>query len=360
MTLTRHIPLRFTAIAAATVAIAAGVVAGTLEAAGPKASFAWSERPTGSTARLRGVSSVTADVAWTSGSGGTVLRTLDGGATWDDVRPADADAQAFRDIEAFGAEQAVLLAIGPGDASRVYRTDDGGATWTKTFQNTDPAAFYDCMAFFDRHRGLVMGDPVGGKFQILATEDGGRSWSLVSGAGMPDALPGEFGFAASGTCLETAGGRDAWFATGGDAVARVFHSGDRGRTWDVVGTPVKSGASGGIFSLAFTDTRHGIAVGGDFTVPDVAPDGGAFTIDGGASWTVASGPGEYRSGAAWVPRLPFTAVAVGPSGSDVSTDGGRSWTRFDEGSLDAVDCSQTGACWASGASGRVALLQVDR
>ena len=86
------------------------------------------------------------------------------------------------------------------------------------------------MAFFDHRRGLVMGDPVDGEFTILATRDGGRSWTQVPGAALPDALPDEFGFAASGTCLTTAGPRDAWFGTGSGA-SRVFHSRDGGHTW---------------------------------------------------------------------------------------------------------------------------------
>ena len=191
-----------------------------------------------------------------SGSGGTVLRTVDGGTTWQNVAPPGAAGQVFRDIEAFSPDEVVLLAIGPGDASRVYRTEDGGATWAMTAQNADPAGFWDCMSFFDRHRGLMMGDPVGGKFQILSTSDGGRSWQLVPSSGMPR-LPGEFGFAASGTCIETAGGRDAWFGTGGDVVSRVFHSEDRGVTWSVVETPVASAPAGGIFSLAFADRATG-------------------------------------------------------------------------------------------------------
>lgn len=355
----RRSTLVFLAIAGVIAAVLGGVLAGSLQAAGPRVSFSWLERPTGSDSRLRGVSAVSEDVAWVSGSGGTVLRTLDGGDTWEDVAPPDAGEQAFRDIEAFGADRAVLLAIGTGEASRLYVTEDGGDTWTLAYQNTDPAAFYDCMAFFDRRRGLVMGDPVGGKFQILATEDGGRSWELLPSDGMPAALPGEFGFAASGTCIATAGGRDAWFGTGGDAVARVFHSRDRGRTWEVVDTPVRSGASAGIFSLAFDTPRRGLAIGGDFLTPTEAPNGAAYTTDRGKSWTVASGPGEYRSGSAFVPRLPRTAVAVGPTGSDVSSDGGRSWSRFADGSLDAVDCER-GTCWASGEAGRVALLRVER
>ena len=101
------------------------------------------------------------------------------------------------------------------------RTTNGGGTWTLVFQNTEPTAFYDCMAFWDKHRGIAMSDPIDGRFRILATNDGGRSWHIVD-ADMPPALPGEAGFAASGQCVATAGGRDVWFGTGGGAVARVF------------------------------------------------------------------------------------------------------------------------------------------
>jgi len=73
------------------------------------------------------------------------------------------------------------------------------------------------------------------------------------------------------------------------------------------------------------------------------------------SWSLLpAAPAEYRSGAAWVDG--HTAIAVGPSGSDVSGDSGATWQRFDDGSLDTVDCASPTACWASGAGGRVAYL----
>ena len=40
----------------------------------------------------------------------------------------------------------------------------------------------------------------------------------------------------------------------------------------------------------------------------------------------------------------------------MTLDGGLTSQRFDNGSFDTVDCAQTGACWASGADGRVAHL----
>jgi len=314
----------------------------------------WDLKETGVEARLRGLDVVTSKVVWASGSLGTVIRTTDGGRSWQSVGPPGTEALQFRDIEAFDHRRAVILSIGTGEDSRIYRTSDGGATWTETFRNTEPAAFYDCMAFLDGRRGLALSDPVDGKFRIAATSDGGRSWDVLPDAGMPPALAGEFAFAASGTCLVAKAGR-AWFATGGGATARVFTSDDGGRNWRVTDTPVPSGPSAGIYSLAFADRNRGVAVGGDFAVPDAAPDGAAYTRKG-QSWTTADAvPGEYRSGAAWVTAF-GPVLSVGPTGSDISWDGGRRWAEFDGGSFDAVDCTAFGACYASGELGRLARL----
>jgi photosystem II stability/assembly factor-like uncharacterized protein len=323
----------------------------------PQPEPSWQLLDTGVAARLRGLSPVSAKVVWASGSEGTVIRTVDGGRTWRQVGPPDTADLQFRDIEAFDADHAVALSIGEGELSRVYRTADGGRSWTETFRNTDPAAFYDCLAFSDPRHGLALSDPVDGKFRILSTADGGRSWRVLPSAGMPPALAGEFAFAASGTCLVATSGR-AWFATGGGAAARVFSTADRGRTWQAAETPVPSGPSAGIYSLAFRDARHGIAVGGDFQTPTVAPDAAAVSRDAGRTWRAAvTEPGEYRSGAAWVPGTGAAALAVGPTGSDISYDGGLTWHRFDTGSFDAVACAHGGACWASGEQGRLARLR---
>src|SRR5262245_28856618 len=115
----------------------------------------WQPSTTNSQARLRGLSAVSRHVAWASGSQGTVLRTVDGGRSWQQVAPPDTETLDFRDIEAFDARTAVALSIGEGEASRIYRTTDGGRTWTEAFRNTEAAAFYNCVAFFDSHHGLA-------------------------------------------------------------------------------------------------------------------------------------------------------------------------------------------------------------
>ncbi len=309
--------------------------------------------------RFRGLSAVSRDTAWLAGTAGTVLRTTDGGATWRNVSPPGAAELQFRDVEAFDSRRAVVLAIGEGEASRVYRTDDGGATWTESFRNTDARAFYDCMTFFDRRHGLAMSDPVDGRFRILSTSDGGRSWNVLPSDGMPAALEGEAGFAASGQCLVASGPKDVWLATGGAARARVLHSADRGLTWTATDTSVPAGdPARGVFALAFRDRTHGLAVGGDYRPEQTSPRAAARTGDGGATWRPAATPvNAYRSGVAWLPHSRTSALAVGPTGTDLTTDGGRTWRTVDTGSYDTVDCTPDLGCWAAGEKGRVARLE---
>jgi photosystem II stability/assembly factor-like uncharacterized protein len=380
------LPLRLAAaVLAALTAAALGPVASAGAAEGSRthhpATVSWRDVPTGSDARLRGLSPVSRRTAWVSGSAGTVLRTTDGGRHWRDVSPPDAAGLELRDVEAFDARHAVVLSIGEGTDSRIYRTSDGGSTWQRTFTNAEPTAFYDCLSFWDRRHGIALSDPVDGRFRVLRTNDAGRSWTIVDPAGMPAAQPGEFAFAASGTCLVTAGRSQAWIASGGGATSRVYRSRDRGRTWTVTSTPVRSTPAGGIFSLAVRRDRHRgprdlVAVGGDFTAPTVGTDASARSRDGGRSWTAGGPLGGYRSGAAWLPerrgwshgpsstagrpwshRSSASVVAVGPTGTDLSTDGGRNWRTVDTGSLDGVACTRDGACWASGEHGRVAILR---
>ena len=324
----------------------------------------WQEHDTPSTESLRGLDAVDTRTAWVAGDDGGVWRTTDGGRSWRDASPTTAQPLAYRDVEAFSRRRAAVLAIGEGNASRILLTHDGGRTWRTTFVNHDPAAFYDCMDFFaGGRRGLAMSDPVDGRFRILATHDGGRSWRVLPSAGMPRA-DGEFGFAASGTCLETAGHRDAWIGSGGGA-ARIYHSRDGGRTWRATTSTIPASAAGGVFSLAFRDRHHGVAVGGDFTKEDLGVDASARTRDG-VRWVGGGDLGGYRSGADWarlsrhgrhVWHAARLVVAVGPSGSDVSRTQGRTWRTFSDTGFHAVVCVRQHTCWASGTDGRVATLR---
>ena len=226
-----------------------GVVGLSLASAAPRG-YAWHDTPTGSAARLRGLSAVSSTTAWASGSLGTVLRTTDRGATWQSVGPPGTATLQFRDIEAFDANHAVIQSIGDNPTDfRIYVTADGGQSWTLTFVNQEPTAFYDCMTFFDARRGLAVSDPPDGQhFRVIATEDGGLHWHMT-GLQMPTALPGEFAFAGAASAS-----RPTMAAARGSAPAAVPRPVSSAPTTAArlgrcAPTPMNSGPSAGIFAL---------------------------------------------------------------------------------------------------------------
>jgi photosystem II stability/assembly factor-like uncharacterized protein len=321
-------------------------------------SFAWAQTPQNSRTDvpLRGISAVSEKVAWASGARGTVLRTIDGGVTWETLVIAGADSLDFRDIQAFNQNTAFVLSIGSGDQSRIYKTSDGGKIWQRQFTNSDPKAFYDCFAFWDSTHGIAISDSVDGKFPLIATSDG-MSWSPVVAKKMPAALPSEGAFAASGTCIATFGKNDVWFGTGAPS-ARVFHSADRGKNWTVAETPILHGAATqGVFSLAFWTAKDGVAVGGDYKEPSKAEKTAAFTHDGGKTWTLALKPPHgYRSAVAV--GASRTLAAVGTSGVDVSHDGGNSWSPLLNEDLNALALFGNSG-WAVGPAGKIVSIHLN-
>jgi photosystem II stability/assembly factor-like uncharacterized protein len=332
------------------------LVACTVAAQAP--SVDWQAQLSGVTVRLRGVSAVSARVAWASGANGTVLRTIDGGVTWQ-ARPVPAaETLDFRDVDALSEDVAYALSIGPGEASRIYKTTDGGARWVLQFANTDPNVFLDAMAFRDANRGVAFSDSVDGRFVILTTADAGRSWNRVPAERLPAALPGEGAFAASGTNVALHGRAAVWIGT---TAGRVLRSTDDGRSWAIAATPIRTNPSAGIFSIAFRDAEHGVVVGGDYNKESEAVDNAAVTSDGGATWTLVNerGLSGFRSAVAWVPGTARSLIAVGPSGADWSSDDGHSWTPVAGDGFDTVSFAarmRTG--FAAGSRGRVARLMV--
>jgi photosystem II stability/assembly factor-like uncharacterized protein len=318
----------------------------------------WQPQTSGVTARLRGVSAASDQVAWASGANGTVLRTADAGATWAKLTVPDAAKLDFRDVDAVSDTTAYILSIGTGPDSRIYKTTDAGEHWTLQFTNPDAKAFFDAMAFWDAQHGLAMSDSVDGHFVILTTEDGGTTWTRVAPEGLPPALPNEGGFAGSGTNIAVQPGGLAWIGTGAAANARMLVTADGGRRWRVVDTPVASSASSGIFSVAFRDPLHGVTVGGDYRRENEADHNAAATADGGRSWTLVRGLGGFRSVVAFVPESTSTWIAVGPQGADWSTDDGQYWIAIPGEGYHAFAFAPSGRVgWGVGEQGRIGLLR---
>jgi len=319
------------------------------------------EQVSGTTQLLQAVSVVDSSLVWVSGHGGSWGRTTDGGRSWRVAVVPGADSLQFRDVHAAGASVAWLLSAGPGELSRVYHTRDAGASWTLQWTNDEPDGFYDCLDFWDERRGFVYGDAVAGGLRVLVTDDGGASWRRVSDDALPRALPGEGGFAASGTCAIAGEGGRGWIAAGNAERARVFLTTDWGRSWSAADVPVVAGPSAGLTSISMVDALRGTAFGGDLGAADRNTRNLARTNDGGRSWSPLPHPPLEGAlyGGVHVPDTGLRALlAVGPRGATASLDGGESWSVVDLRSWWGVGSGGPDATWITGPGGRIARVRL--
>jgi photosystem II stability/assembly factor-like uncharacterized protein len=319
----------------------------------------WQPQKSNTDASLYGLSIVNGNVVWASGTGGTFVRTTDGGETWQAGTVAGAEKLEFRDVYAIDGETAYLLSIGKGNESRIYKTTDAGKNWLLEYTEQNPKAFLDCMAFWDATHGIVVGDPVDGKPELLTTFDGGVHWTPLAAEMMPPAKSGE-GSPASGTCIATYAGekgrkenRQAWFVT--ENASRVFHTADSGKTWTAAETPLVTGLNQGVFSITVVDADRLVIVGGDYDHPQMVKANSAYSDDGGKTWKESSHrPGGYRWGVAVVPDTPGpTVFAVGPTGTDYSIDRGKNWQQMNEENTNTIGFADAHRGWAVGKKGLI-------
>ncbi len=317
------------------------------------ATFVAEDQQSHTQARLQAISALDARVVWASGLEATYTRTADGGVTWHTARMPGAEELQFRDVHAVSADTAYLLAAGAGELSRIFKTTNGGADWQLQYLNPEPEGFLDCFDFWSPDRGIAYGDSVGGELFVLTTDDG-ETWSRVPVEALPDAGPGEGGFAASGGCVQTGSNGRAWIATGAGGAARVLRTADYGRSWAFAEAPVVRGEAAGLTTIAFHDDITGIALGGDLEQDDTFTANVALSADGGATWThggAVSFPGGIYGGA-WS-QDGETLIAAGPSGISVSSNGGRAWRPLSDRDTWSVAFGDADIFWAVGPEGRI-------
>jgi len=317
---------------------------------------------------LRGLSVVApprgaagAQVIWASGSGGVVLKSIDGGKNWQRIAVPNGDDLEFRGVRAFSSAAAYVMSSGYGDKSKIYKTTDGGATWKMQFTDTRPTFFLDAIACDGEMRCAALSDPVDGKFVIVRTTDGER-WQIAPSAGMPDAQKDEGAFAASNSSLaifssaKRGDARSLAFATGGPNGARVFQSPDFGDTWTATDTPLAGGdAAAGIFSLLRLGSGEFVVVGGDYKNPTNAEHTAAISSDGGKKFALASTqPAGFRSSVASTGGAAL--LTAGPGGADESEDSGDHWKTVELTGMNALASVPVRGgveIWAAGANGTI-------
>ncbi|MGO1597201.1 MAG: WD40/YVTN/BNR-like repeat-containing protein [Sphingobacterium sp.] len=303
---------------------------------------------------FRGLDTHKKKVVWISGTKGTIGRSVDAGKTWSWVSPTGYQDYDFRDIEAFGANHAVVVSA--GSPAVVLHTRDAGDTWTEVYRNDDPDIFLDGMDFQGRV-GYILGDPIDGTFQLLKSTNKGRDWQDVSAAIHLFSEPGEVAFAASGTSIQVIG---QWVYIGsGGKYSSVLKRNEKENRLDVVDVPIWSGTqSTGIFSIDFLDARRGVVVGGDYKKDQDNRNNIWLTSNAGLSWSQPDIPvSGYRSCVKYIDQN--TLVATGTSGTDISRDGGQTWNLISPDSFNVVAVSSDGKhIYLAGSDGNVVKLHL--
>jgi photosystem II stability/assembly factor-like uncharacterized protein len=122
-------------------------------------------------------------VGWASGIR-TIIKTTDGGRSWQaQVKAGDVEDYWFNNIVALSRDVAMASGYpyGRGGGGVLLRTEDGGKTWNPVAASADSRARYSSLVFRDDNRtGFVIAKISNGPASLLTTSDGGKSWEAVS------------------------------------------------------------------------------------------------------------------------------------------------------------------------------------
>lgn len=121
------------------------------------------------------------DIAYAAGSKntqnseGVIIKTLDGGETWNTINPLSGTAPSFEKIEFVSDTKGFAVGY-----DTFLKTEDGGATWTDVTVGND-VYLYKSLTFFDENKGIATAllntDPF---FAMYTTEDGGDTWFITT------------------------------------------------------------------------------------------------------------------------------------------------------------------------------------
>ncbi len=297
----------------------------------------WTVQPAGTSDTLYTVKAVDNNVVWAAGSSGGVLRTTNGGATWDSVGRGAIGTATLFSIDAVDANTA-LVASYSGTAGTIYRTTNGGAIWTNVFSQT--GGIIAGIRMKSSTEGYAVGIPVAGKWTVIKTTNGGSSWTHIPNE--PPQVGDEsatFGIDLTGNTLS--------FGTDN---GKIYRSTDLGTTWN---SDSISGNS--INALHFNSSSTGLASFGNGST-DRSTNGGVSWDSGG---TAGSNVVNCISG------LNSEYWAIIGNNISYTKDTGKTWTLATPGfhgliPLQAVSFTSAASAvngWAVGQSGIILHYQ---
>jgi len=292
----------------------------------------WTETTPENADELVAVSFISQDTGWACGYGNDILKTIDGGYTWQVVASM---YNSKDDIHFFDANHGIILS-----GNDVLVTYDGGITWT-TIQ-TVMSSSINCFSFSGS-----TGFAAGAYGCLFKTIDYGENWEpegsqrfgAVDRMTFFDSLNGWGKFTTGSQLLHTIDGGYSWenVNIGASSVLAdcCFPSTTTGYAIDYQNTLYKTADAGTIWE------QHSIGVPGNYRFVYFIDEQKGFiggndgllikTEDGGESWSVID-----ISESAWFNEMQFTDEQNGwllsyGGGVYSTTDGGETWEKKEIG-----------------------------
>ena len=256
---------------------------------------------------------VNADTVVIADGGGRLVRTFDGGGTWSAFQTAFVNSW-FLAVD-FPSPSIGYACGGTAFGEHkvcIVKTTDGGVTWDSLTANAYAGYEFRDIHFVDDTTGFVAGDVFTG---LMKTTDGGIGFFPI-GSGSPPVQAIEF-------INDQIGFVSTWYYQGGGfAVTTIQRTDDQGASWMPVYTDTMTNITGlnhrRINTIHFVDALNGYAVGGNGTF--------LRTTDGGMTWIASTiAPGSSDLTALWFtsPMVGYINIAGTISRTE---DGGTTWT----------------------------------
>jgi len=247
----------------------------------------WTYQNAGTTFRLNAVQFVNSTTGFAAGDRGTVVKTVDGGLTWNMLTtPTD---KIINDIYFVGTDRGYAVTMD----GYVLRTVNGGATWDITRPGTNN--LYS--VYFT---SITKGFAVGQFGSVLVTTNGGDTWDFQQIVGLSADLNDVF-FRST----------NVGFVVGNNGT--VVWTQDGGNTWDFA--PFQ--ASADLASVYFAGQNNGYITGSFGTFYK--------TVDGGTTWEKKELGTTWNFYGSYFPSV-NVGYLVGDRGSVWMTrDAGDSW-----------------------------------
>ncbi|MCF6268907.1 MAG: YCF48-related protein [Melioribacteraceae bacterium] len=260
------------------------------------------------------------NIGYAGGANDLILKSIDGGATWIEVMFESVGGKIYS-LYFTDANTGWVLS-GTSTGGEISHTTDGGTTWT--IQATEVATNLKAMSFYSAERGVCVGGR-SGNFAIYYTTDG-LAWTK---APTPTGIP--YGYTRTDLNAVVMINETVAFATGWGASSSglqptyTLRSTDGGANWTYETQVEDNRLYVNLYSIAFNDELYGIAVGGSSYKGGVAYK----TIDGGLNWNEINFPMGFQAKS--ISLINDKICIVGSNGGiAISEDAGESWKLITE------------------------------